>query len=188
MPGCRAKSQGTQALSENNHKSETAYSTPRGPLANVRRRIYLTYRYLGWRTLLFRVLTLPLRLTPLRHRLRSRPEHDTYRRAVAWYREHGRPVCVVIPSYRDAEHVATLVASIQRTVPSGMARIIVADDASGPEHLAALRAIEDVEVIEGTENSGFAANVNRGLRATDPQREVVVLNSDMQARTGWLAC
>jgi len=106
---------------------------PEGPLAGLRRRIYLTYRYLGWRTLLFRIVTLPLRLTPLRHRLnlRSRTGEDSYRRALAWYREHGRPVCIVIPSYRDAEHVARLVASIQKTVPAGLARIIVADDASG---------------------------------------------------------
>ncbi len=101
--------------------------------AGLRRRIYLTYRYLGWRTLLFRILTLPLRFTPLRHRLqlRSRTGEDSYRRALAWYREHGRPVCIVIPSYRDAEHVARLVASIHQTVPPGMARIIVADDSSG---------------------------------------------------------
>jgi GT2 family glycosyltransferase/glycosyltransferase involved in cell wall biosynthesis len=162
----------------------------KGPLAGLRRRIYLTYHYLGWRTLLFRVLTLPLRFTPLRHRLalRSRMGHDLYRRALAWYEEHGKPVSVVIPSYRDAERVATLVASIQRTVPPGMARIVVADDASGPEHVAQLRAIEGIEVVEGQSNEGFAANVNRGLLAADQARDVVVLNSDMQAREGWLAC
>jgi GT2 family glycosyltransferase/glycosyltransferase involved in cell wall biosynthesis len=162
----------------------------KGPLAGLRRRIYLTYRYLGWRTLLFRVLTFPLRFTPLRHRLalRSRMGHDLYRRALAWYAEHGEPVGVVIPSYRDAERVATLVASIHRTVPKGMVQIVVADDASGPEHLAALRAIEGIEVLAGERNEGFAANVNRGLRAVDQARDAVVLNSDMEARPGWLAC
>jgi GT2 family glycosyltransferase len=161
----------------------------RGPFADVRRRVALTIRYHGWRTLLFRVLTLPLRFTPLRHRLRLRSvlSDDMYKRAVAWYREQGTPVDVVIPSYRDAEHVATLVASIRRTVEQGMVRIIVADDASGPENVAALRAIEGVELVLGERNAGFAANVNRGLRASDPTRDVVVLNSDMEARTGWLA-
>jgi GT2 family glycosyltransferase/glycosyltransferase involved in cell wall biosynthesis len=163
---------------------------PKGPIGGLRRRIYLTYHYLGWRTLLFRVLTFPLRFTPLRRRLtlRSRTGHDAYRRALAWYREHAQPVSIVIPSYRDAERVATLVASIHRTVPKGMARIIVADDSSGPEHVARLRAIEGIEVVEGQSNSGFAANVNRGLRAADERRDVVVLNSDMEARPGWLAC
>jgi GT2 family glycosyltransferase/glycosyltransferase involved in cell wall biosynthesis len=161
-----------------------------GPLAGVRRRIYLTYRYHGWRTLLFRALTFPLRFTPLKRRLRLRSatSHDAYRRAVAWYREYGEPVDIVIPSYRDADRVATLVQSIHRTVPRELARIIVADDASGPEHLAALRAIDGIEVVAGQDNRGFAVNVNRGLRVTDAERDVVVLNSDMEARVGWLAC
>jgi GT2 family glycosyltransferase/glycosyltransferase involved in cell wall biosynthesis len=163
---------------------------PRGPLAGLRRRIHLTIRYHGWRTLLFRAVTFPLRFTPLKRRLRLRSvaSNDAYRRAVAWYREHGEPVDVVIPSFRDAERVATLVASIQRTVPLGMARIFVADDASGAEHVAALRAITGIEVLAGEANAGFAANVNRGLRASDPTRDVVVLNSDTEARPGWLAC
>ena len=162
----------------------------RGPLAGLRRRVQLTIQYHGWRTLLFRIVTLPLRLTPLRHRLqlRSRSNDDDYRRAVAWYAHSGEPVSIVIPSYRDAEHVRTLVASIHRTVPAGMAQIVVADDASGPEHLAALRAIDGIEVVAGERNEGFAANVNRGIRATDPARDVVVLNSDVEARDGWLAC
>ncbi len=159
-------------------------------MRSLRRRIYLTYRYLGWRTVLFRIVTFPLRVTPLKRylRLQGRGTENAYHRAVAWYREHGRPVDVVIPSYRDAERVATLVASIRRTVPAGAVRVIVADDASGPEHVRALRAIAGVEVLAGEENAGFAANVNRGLRACDPARDVVVLNSDTEARPGWLAC
>jgi GT2 family glycosyltransferase/glycosyltransferase involved in cell wall biosynthesis len=160
-----------------------------GPLAGVRRRIYLTYRYLGWRTLLFRIVTFPLRLTPLKHRLRLRTHarDREMRRAIAWYREHGRPVAIVVPSFRDADRVATLVASIHKTVPRGMARIVVADDASGPEHVAALRAIKGIEVVAGEQNAGFAANVNRGLHAVE-EGDVVVLNSDVEARPGWLAC
>lgn len=171
--------------------AETALDgTFSGPLAGVRRRIYLTYRYLGWRTLILRVLTFPLRFTPLRRylRLRSNTTDNDYRRAVAWFSGHGEPVDIVIPSYRDTEQVLALVRSIRVTVPSELVRIIVADDASGPEHVAALGAIEGVEIVEGAENMGFAANVNRGLRVTHPERDVVVLNSDVEARPGWLAC
>ncbi len=139
---------------------------------------------------MFRLFTFPLRFTPLkRHlQLRSRWGHDAYRRALAWYRERGQPVDIVIPSFRDAERVRALVDSIAHTVPRGMARVIVADDCSGPEHLEALRAIAGIEIVEGTENMGFAANVNRGLRVAGPERDVVVLNSDVEARPGWLAC
>ncbi len=162
----------------------------KGPFANLRRRVYLTYRYEGWRTLLFRILTLPLRLTPLRHRLglRSHGRDREMRRALSWYREHGRPVSIVVPSYRDAGHVRTLVASLRRTTSKDMVRIVIADDASGTEHLAELRRIDGVEIVEGADNEGFAVNVNRGLRAVGGEGDVVVLNSDVEARPGWLAC
>ncbi len=164
---------------------------PLGPFANLRRRIHLTYRHFGVRTLLFRALTLPLRFTPLerRMRLRSHARDQELRSAVAWYREHGRPVDIVIPSFRDAPRVRVLVLSISRTARPGMCRVIVADDCSGPEHLAALRAIDGIdELIESERNTGFAANVNRGLRARDPERDVVVLNSDVEALPSWLEC
>jgi GT2 family glycosyltransferase/glycosyltransferase involved in cell wall biosynthesis len=164
---------------------------PQGPFANLRRRIYLTYTHFGLRTILFRLLTFPLRFTPLerRMRLRTHARDQDVRRAVSWFREHGRPVDVVIPSYRDAEHVRTLVQSIQKTVRSGMARVIVADDCSGEEHLVALRAIEGIDVLVASDrNSGFAANANRGVQASDPVRDVVVLNSDTEALPSWLEC
>jgi GT2 family glycosyltransferase/glycosyltransferase involved in cell wall biosynthesis len=164
---------------------------PQGPLSNLRRRIYLTYRYFGLRTILFRLITFPLRFTPLQRRLRLRTHarDQELRRAVDWYRDHGRPVDIVIPSYRDAERVRALVRSIAKTVAKDRARVIVADDASGPEHLAALRRIKGIDVlVEAEQNSGFAANVNRGLRATEGERDVIVLNSDTEALPTWLEC
>jgi GT2 family glycosyltransferase len=164
---------------------------PQGAFSNLRRRIYLTYSYFGLRTILFRLLTFPLRFTPLarRMRLRTHARDQELRRAVEWYREHGRPVDIVIPSYRDAERVRACVRSIRKTVPRGMARVIVADDCSGPEHMAALRAIKGIDVLLASDrNSGFAANTNRGLRASDGERDVVVLNSDVEALPRWLEC
>ncbi|HEY2536300.1 MAG TPA: glycosyltransferase, partial [Solirubrobacteraceae bacterium] len=162
---------------------------PEGAFSNLRRRIYLTYTHFGLRTILWRLITFPLRFTPLhrRMRLRTHARDQERRRAATWYREHGTPVDIVIPSYRDAAHVRKLVRSIRRTTARGMARVIVSDDASGPEHLAELRAIDGIdELVEAERNGGFAANVNRGLRATRPERDVVVLNSDVQALPGWL--
>jgi GT2 family glycosyltransferase/glycosyltransferase involved in cell wall biosynthesis len=162
-----------------------------GPLSNLRRRIHLTYQYFGLRTILFRALTFPLRFTPLeRHlRLRTHARDQELRRAVRWFEDSGRPVDVVIPSYRDAEHVRKLVRAIAKTTPKGMARVIVADDCSGPEHLAALRRIKGIdEIVEAESNSGFAVNANRGLRASDPRRDVVVLNSDVEPLPRWLEC
>ncbi|HEV3228262.1 MAG TPA: glycosyltransferase [Solirubrobacteraceae bacterium] len=156
---------------------------------NLWRRTRLTYRYLGGRAVAWRVLTFPLRFTPLRHRLLlGRHVGADRTRALRWYRRRGRRVTVVIPSYRDADDVARTVASIQRTTDPKLVRIVVADDASGEDHLSSLRSIAGIEVLAGEENLGFAANVNRGLRAAGSRDDVVLLNSDMEATPGWLAC
>ncbi len=155
----------------------------------LRERIVLTYRYHGGGSLALRALTYPLRLTPLRTRLRrGRGHRSGVARATRWYRAYGRPVTILIPSYRDLDHVATLVRSVRSTTRRDRVEIVVCDDASGPQHLAGLRAIDGITVVAGGDNTGFAANVNRGLASADPGRDVVLLNSDMITHPGWLEC
>ena len=146
---------------------ETAPQLPRGRVASLWRRIVLTWRYHGPWSVAFRIITFPLRATPLRYRLGVRRLIDPLNfQAQRWYRVHGEPVAVVIPSYRDADSVGCPGALDPGDhARASCVRIIVADDASGPEHLAALRAIAGIEIVEGERNAGFAANVNRGLRA-----------------------
>jgi GT2 family glycosyltransferase len=162
--------------------------TDAGPRFTLRERIQLTREYHGDGALFLRFVTFPLRFTPLKRFLDRRPSTGRARRVAArrWYRETGRPVTIVIPSYKDAADVAHLVASLRRTTDPSMARIVVADDASGAEHIAALRKIDGIEIVEGDTNAGFAANVNRGIRAADPALDVVVLNSDVIAERDWL--
>jgi GT2 family glycosyltransferase len=154
---------------------------------NLPRRVYLTFKYRGMRSVLYRILTFPLRFTPLRRHLGIGPEsHGDPAEGMRWYRSSGRPVAIVIPSYRDAERVAALVRSIRRTTDRDRVEIIVADDASGSEHLAALRRIDGIRIVDGEVNAGFATNVNRGIRAASPDADVVVVNSDVVATRGWL--
>ncbi len=162
----------------------------RSPIANVARRIYLTYRYHGPGTLAFRLVTYPLRYTPLARflTLRQTAARRARAQAAAWYRREGRHVTIVIPSYRDAKLVAQLVQAIRKTTKPGRVSVIVADDASGPQHVAELSAIGGITVIAGERNLGFAANVNRGLRARRPDSDVVLLNSDVIPTKGWLPC
>ena len=154
----------------------------------TRERIVLTIRYHGVGSLALRAITYPLRFTPLRGLLNRR--HDPHRslreKAARWYARHGRPVTIVIPSFRDAGHVANLVVSLRATTRPEMVRIIVPDDDSGLEHLEVLRRVAGIEVIVGESNRGFAANVNRGLRAAGGVSDVVLLNSDVIAQPGWL--
>ena len=159
-----------------------------GRLAGLPRRIWLTYRFHGVTGLIRHALVFPLRFTPLRHRLGLGP--DARRRqadARRWYAVHGRPVTIVIPSFSDTALVTALVAGIRQTTPADRVSVIVSDDATSPEHVAALRAIPGITVLSAEENAGFAANVNRGLRAADPAHDVVLLNSDITPLNGWLA-
>jgi GT2 family glycosyltransferase len=163
---------------------------PHGPFANLRRRIALTYRYHGPRQVVWRIVTFPIRFTPLRHRLKLGSLIETeQRRAASWYREHSRPVSVVIPTYGDPRHVAEAVRSIRRTTRPELVRVVVADDASEESVVAELRAIDGIDkLVLGARNVGFAANANRGLEAADPGLDVVLLNADVVAREGWLEC
>ena len=169
-------------------RSSALDGTRRGRFAKLPRRIYLTYKHRGISSVLFRSLIFPLRLTPLDRVLRLGPGPGSDAVAARrWYRDHGRPVTIVIPSYRDANLVAQLVAKIRQTTDRDRVRIIVADDASGPQHLTALEQIDGIEVVPGEDNAGFATNVNRGIRAADPRHDVVLLNSDVVPMRGWLA-
>ncbi len=119
---------------------------PRGAWAGLYRRAYLTYKYHGLGSLLLRVVLLPLRFTPWRRYARLTRDRSSRARALAWYRAHAAPVSIVIPSYRDADAGQRARGQHPGARPiAGRVRIIVADDASGPEHLAALRAIDGVE-------------------------------------------
>ena len=161
----------------------------RGQFAGLPRRVLLTYRHHGVVTLLYRTVTFPLRFTPFENWVRLGGQaRDRTAAARSWARRHRQPVTIVIPSYRDAELVARLVASIRQTTRGREVEIVVADDASGPEHLAVLRRIDGIRIVESQENRGFAANVNRGLRAADPGRDVVLLNSDVVPFRHWLQC
>jgi GT2 family glycosyltransferase len=165
-------------------------------LSNLPRRIQLTWEYHGPRAVMMRALTFPLRFTPLAPRAaawttalsRGRPLRTEISTAKRWYRSYGRPVTVVIPSYEDIEHVRAVVAAVRKTTRPARVKIVVSDDASDPEHVSALRRLAGVTVTTAEQNRGFAANVNRGLSAADPGRDVVLLNSDVIPTRGWLAC
>ncbi len=162
----------------------------------VTERLLLTYRYAGGRELVRRAATFPLRYTPLADRFAPTPQaHTNPDQAVEpahvlrWYRRHGRPVTVVIPTYGDPALVAAAVQSVRRTTQRRRVQIIVCDDASSAEHVQELRRGRGANrLILGQTNLGFAGNVNRGLAAANPAHDVVLLNSDVVARNpDWLA-
>jgi len=161
--------------------------SPQGKVADLWRRGRLTLKYHGPKELAFRIVTAPLRPTPLGERLgygRRYGAEET--RARRWYRDEGRPVTVVIPTYGDPALVEQAVASVRRTTDSRRVGVIVVDDGSSPEHRARLRRLRGARVELLPTNEGFAAAVNHGVARVPPADDVVVLNSDVIAQRGWL--
>lgn len=153
------------------------------------RRAYLTIKYRGWRSFLFRVVTFPLRLTPLGRHLGIERDRTYAMQARRWYEANWRPVAIAIPHWGPPEQTVETVDALLRTTDAERVRIVVADDASPDPHPQCLRAALEgkAEVILAEENAGFAVNANRALRAARDDEDVILLNNDVVARTpGWL--
>jgi len=161
--------------------------SPQGRVADLWRRARLTLEYHGPKELAFRIVTAPLRPTPLGKRFgHGRRYGAEEARARRWYRDQGQPVSVVIPTYGDPALVEQAVASVRRTTDGKRVRVIVVDDGSAPEHQARVRSLRGARVELMPANGGFSAAVNRGLELVPPGDDVVVLNSDVVAERGWL--
>ena len=157
-------------------------------LNDLPRRAALTVRTYGWLDLLARIGTAPLRPFGYEGALRRRLHRRwTLRRTLRWYREKGRPVVVVVPTYGAPEVTFKTVRGLRRTVDGSRTRIVVVDDGSQPEHQERLRALGGAQLLLASENAGYAASVNRGMAVARPDEDVVVLNNDVIPRRGWLA-
>ena len=177
-----------ERVSDGSHRRAARLARPADRLPE---RVWLTYKHRGPRQLAYRAATFPLRFTPLEPLLRlnpSTPDRTAYARR--WYRRHGRPVTIVIPSYRDAELVAQLVRRIRRTTAPERVRIVVADDAAGPEHLAALGRIDGIRIVPAARQRGLRGQ--RQPRAAGgrpaPRRRRCSTPTRSHAAAGWPRC
>jgi GT2 family glycosyltransferase/glycosyltransferase involved in cell wall biosynthesis len=152
------------------------------------RRAYLTIRYRGLWSFVFRAITFPLRLTPLGRHLGLERDRTYSAQAKRWYAGNWRPVTIAIPHWGAPEQTVQAVNALRRTTHPDRVRIVVADDASPAPHPQRLReALQGkAEVILAEENGGFAVNANRAMRAAREGDDVVLLNSDVVALPGWL--
>lgn len=136
---------------------------PRSALAGLPERARLTVEYHGWKALLGRLLLAPLRPAGLDRRVeRWWTERADLRRARAWYREHGRPVTVVLTSREVSSRPPAAMRALKESAPAGRMR-----------------------VVQAPEDAGFAASVNRGLAGAGSD-DVVVLREDVVVVDGWI--
>ncbi len=160
----------------------------RGPFLNgLPRRAALTVAHHGWRELLARLVTAPLRVVGAEGQGRACLSLAAHHRYIkTWYGRSGRRVTIVVPTYGDPTMTIDAVRRLRRTVDRSRTRIIVVDDGSEPVHRDRLQDLRGAEVDLAPENRGYAASVNRGLARAGETDDVVVLNNDVLAHRHWL--
>jgi len=107
---------------------------------------------------------------------------------IRWYEEYSKAVTVIIPSYNDLNVLVPCLESIAQTTNPELVKVIVVDDYCQPAHRQALKKLanDQVTIVFREENGGFAKAVNTGLQAADKKLDVVLVNSDIVARQGWV--
>ena len=100
-------------------------------------------------------------------------------------------VVIVVVSYNNLAYLRTCLESVWAHTEYPRYRVVVVDNASGPEVTSYLReqaAREPrLQVIFNAENVGFARANNQGLAAAGGAEYVVLLNDDTVVAPGWLS-
>lgn len=89
-------------------------------------------------------------------------------------------VAIVILTWNGIELTRRCMESLKpETLPTGVS-VIVVDNGSTDGTQDYLRAMSNIELIENGANLGYAKAVNIGIRAAQPDADVVLLNNDVE--------
>lgn len=101
-------------------------------------------------------------------------------------RKNSVTVSVVIVTYNSARVIGACLDSLSAEAASGLAEVIVVDNASSDDSVAVVRAgYPWATLIIGRENLGYSKGVNLGIQAARG-RYLLVLNPDTVVRRGTL--
>jgi N-acetylglucosaminyl-diphospho-decaprenol L-rhamnosyltransferase len=88
-------------------------------------------------------------------------------------------VAAVIVTYNSGDHIIALLDSIPPAMGALSYSVVVVDNGSTDRTLELLHARTDCVVVESV-NDGYAAGMNRGVRASPASRSILILNPDAE--------
>jgi hypothetical protein len=89
-----------------------------------------------------------------------------------------RPVSILIPTYNGLTYTRDCIDSLERTQHTNYT-IIVIDNGSNDGTIDYIRSKPRITLIENRENLGFAKAVNAGIKASNRDSDIVILNNDI---------
>lgn len=107
----------------------------------------------------------------------------------AWHKNNQHKVTIIIPSFNDYDLLKRCIESVfGASLEMDLIKILIVDDYCHPLHAEKLKTLENdqIKIVFREKNGGFARAINSGLRVVETGNDVVLLNSNIIARTGWL--
>ena len=97
---------------------------------------------------------------------------------------------IIIPVFNAVDHVARLLARLPETVAPDQAVVVINDGSDDPGIERILKAFQtrmpNAKVQEHTENLGFVAAANTGLKQLPADHHAILLNSDTLPPDNWV--
>lgn len=98
-----------------------------------------------------------------------------------------RSVTIVMITWNALGFTSRTVESLRNTLNTPKWHLVVVDNGSTDGTPQWLRTLDWITLIENPANLGFATAANLGIRAADPESDVVLLNNDLLVGApGWL--
>tara|TARA_R110002049_G_scaffold197096_2_gene366765 strand:+ start:2023 stop:3048 length:1026 start_codon:yes stop_codon:yes gene_type:complete len=95
----------------------------------------------------------------------------------------SKDLAIVILNWNGKKHLETYIPSVVKN--SGNSRVILADNASTDDSINFIKKnYPTIEIVENTENGGFAKGYNEALKNVDATY-YCLLNSDVEVTPGW---